>query len=82
MTETRSIRKLIATLSIRMSKQCLNSLLQDAVGNKKKTEHADTSFLNAFQLCNRDVMTKTVLPLFIISLYCNAYARRLWIKIA
>lgn len=43
---------------VMISKKCLNSILQDGVGNKKMTEHADTSFLDTFPLCNGDVMTK------------------------
>lgn len=80
--EIRTIINLMVTLSIMISEKCLNSTLQDAVGNKKTTEHADTSFLNAFLLCNRDVLTKMVLQLFIIRLYYNPYARGPWIKIA
>lgn len=46
-TEMRTIINLMVTLSIMISRKCLNSILQDEAGNKK-TEHADTSFLECF----------------------------------
>lgn len=66
---------------VMISKKCLNSILQDAIGNKK-TEHADTSFPNTFPLCNRDVMTEMVPQLFITRFYYNAYGKGPWIKMA
>lgn len=76
-TKMRTIINLMATLSIMISRKCLNSILQDAAGNKK-TEHADTSFLECFSTLKQGCGDKNGS----LIIYYKAYAKGPWIDIA